>query len=452
MSTIEIPGYEILHEVGEGGMAHVYLALQKSLERQVAIKILSSELVADKDFLERFLREGKTVAQLNHRNIVSIYDSGEYKGSYFLSMEYIPGGTLGQRLDSRFLPLESTLDIVGQIASALAFAHEHKLVHRDVKPTNVLFRHEKEIVLGDFGIAKTVTKHDQMTRTGMIIGTPDYMSPEQIMGQALTGKSDLYSLGIVFYEMLTGELPYQGDTSVVLAAKHLHDTIPKLPEQLRNFQPILNRLTAKDPRDRFNSASEFINELENVEPQPEPPPPTKLVAEIVDKEVTSKVTRPTLGKEPGIKWHWPIGIGLTIIVVAVAAMIYFSTGRTPNVSKVVSTGDQTVGSRLAPEIQAKVDVLLELGDTHLEVGFLTQPPGSNAYESYKQVLELDPENQPAKTGIKQIVDRLEQRAEQIRDSGEIEESLKLIEEGLRLVPTHPGLLALRRTMEADQSQ
>lgn len=241
---IEIPGYEIEREIGRGGMATVYLAIQQSLGRQVALKVLALEPDTDDDFSQRFNKEGRILAQLVHPNIVTIYDISMTDDHYFFSMEYLPGGTLKQRI-RQGLSLESAVQITRSIAKALGYAHEKGVVHRDIKPFNILFRQDDTPILTDFGVARVAESKTINTIKGSTIGSPGYMSPEQARGEIATIQSDLYSLGVVVYEMLTGRPPYEADNAITIILKHLHDPIPKLPKGYFHFQPIIDKIAGK---------------------------------------------------------------------------------------------------------------------------------------------------------------------------------------------------------------
>ena len=225
---IDIPGYRILRPIGEGGMASVFLAMQVSLEREVALKVMSPALAANAEFARRFLVEGKITAKLQHPNLVTVYDIGSHAGIYYLAAEYIPGGTLKDRIEDGGLSVGHILDIVSDIAQGLDFAHEKGFVHRDVKPGNVLFRNDGRVVLADFGIAKAMDGSNSSTVAGASIGTPDYMSPEQARGEPVDGRSDLYSLGTVLFEMLEGHPPYQSGDPFTVALMHVTHPVPTL--------------------------------------------------------------------------------------------------------------------------------------------------------------------------------------------------------------------------------
>ncbi|MGY6587977.1 MAG: SUMF1/EgtB/PvdO family nonheme iron enzyme [Wenzhouxiangella sp.] len=261
----EISGYRIEQEIGRGGMATVYLAVQQSLQRQVALKVMKAALAADEEFAERFVREARTAASLQHPGIVSIHDTGNVGHHSYIAMEYVTGGELKIRLQNGALDLSEALRITREIADALDYAHEKGFVHRDVKPENILFREKGSAVLTDFGVARAAGTGTRLTGTGLSIGTPHYMSPEQARGDDVDARSDLYALGIVFHEMLTGQVPFDARDSLAIGIKHLQDPIPKLPERLNQFQLIIDKLLAKDPDDRYQSGAELIEDLDRIE-------------------------------------------------------------------------------------------------------------------------------------------------------------------------------------------
>ncbi|SDV09337.1 serine/threonine-protein kinase [Pseudomonas mucidolens] len=261
--TLDIPGYDIEGEIGEGAMASVYLATQRSLERKVALKIMAAALAADPSFCERFLREGKTLARLSHPHTVTIHDIGNVGELYYMAMEYLPNGTLKERIADGLTP-EQGLVYIRQIASALGYAHAQGLVHRDVKPANILFRADGTAVLSDFGIAKSLDDRTQFTQAGFAVGTPSYMSPEQARGQEIDGRADLYALGVVLYEILVGKLPYNGTDALSTALAHLTEPLPELPVHHGRYQEVLKKLLAKDPGQRFPDAASLLRALDQL--------------------------------------------------------------------------------------------------------------------------------------------------------------------------------------------
>ena len=257
--------YQVVRKLGAGGMANVYLAEDQELGRRVAIKILNDRHANDEQFVERFRREAKNAAALSHPNIVSIYDRGEAEGTYYIAMEYLDGRTLKELIVQRGpAPVTVSVEYARQVLSALRFAHRHGIVHRDIKPHNVLVDAEGRVKVTDFGIARAGAS--QMTEAGSIVGTAQYLSPEQARGTDVDQRSDLYSLGVVLYELITGTLPFNGDTPVEIAMKHL-STVPELPSERRPDVPrdldlIVMRALAKDPDDRYESAEEMDADLE----------------------------------------------------------------------------------------------------------------------------------------------------------------------------------------------
>src|ERR687890_660328 len=250
-------------------MADVYLAHDDTLDRDVALKVMSSRYAGDEEFVERFKREAQSAAALSHPNIVSIFDRGESEdGTYYIAMEYLPGGTLKNRILKRgALPARTAAAVALQMAEALRAAHERDVIHRDIKPHNILITGQGDVKVTDFGIARAAAS-STMTRTGHILGTAHYISPEQAMGEPVGPASDLYSLGVVLYEMLTGELPFDAETPLGIAMKHVNSHLrqPKElnPEVPDGINAITLRLLAKNPEDRYSSDAELIEDLERV--------------------------------------------------------------------------------------------------------------------------------------------------------------------------------------------
>src|ERR687891_1482336 len=248
--------YRILKRIGAGGMANVYLAEDEVLGRRVAIKILNDRHAGDDQFVERFRREAKNAAALSHPNIVSIYDRGEAEGTYYIAMEHLDGRNLKELIVARGpAPVRIAIDYARQILQALRFAHRNGIVHRDIKPHNVVVDGDGRVKVTDFGIARAGAS--QMTEAGAIVGTAQYLSPEQARGGDVDQRSDLYSIGVVLYEMLTGHVPFTGDTPVEIAMKHLSDT-PRPPSARRTEIPpdldmVVLRALAKNPDDRFQT-------------------------------------------------------------------------------------------------------------------------------------------------------------------------------------------------------
>ncbi len=386
-----IPGYEIGEKIGEGGFAKVFLAEQLSLQRDVALKIVSPELASDKEFCERFIKEGRIIAKLSeHPNIITIHDIGCHQDCYYMSMEFVGGGTLSDKI--RKGEVETPAEYIREIAKALAEAHRHGFVHRDIKPANILFKSDGTPVLTDFGIAKSLSGATQLTQAGFAVGTPDYMSPEQAMSKILDGRSDLYSLGVVFYEALTGKKPFEGEDAFSVVVKHINEAPPPLPPEHARFQPLIDRLLAKNPDDRYENAEAFLADLDRVAP----PGSEK------EGERAILADKPKAKKRPLI-----IGIGAAVTILAsVSAVIAFVPGQSRTDRAETMTPPSEEASLPAADPFAgypdKVRRLLEIASLHEEFGRVTDPPGSNACEAYRTVLEMDPGNTLAEKALARI--------------------------------------------------
>jgi hypothetical protein len=260
--------YRLEARIGSGGMSTVYRAFDETLERQVAVKLMNREVASDSDQLERFRREARAVAQLSHPHIVGVIDAGEDDGRPYIVLEYVEGETLKDRIRRLGrLPVSEAVAYAIEIARALGAAHARHIVHRDVKPQNVLIDEEGAAKVTDFGIARTL-EEDGLTADGRVLGTTDYVSPEQALGQHVNGQSDLYSLGVVLYEMLTGEVPFKGENQVGVAMKHVREELPDVqvrrPEVSAALASVIDTATAKHQNDRYADDAELIADLEDV--------------------------------------------------------------------------------------------------------------------------------------------------------------------------------------------
>lgn len=244
-------------------MATVFLATQTSFDRKVALKIIAESALGGRDKAEQFMREAKIVGSFSHPNIVPVYDVGRIEQFHYLAMDYLQGGDLASWIKSGLKPEESE-QIITQVAKALHFAHGKGYLHRDIKPENILFREDNSAVLTDFGIAQPMKTAEGSAKT-TVLGTPSYMSPELIQGKAIDHRCDLYALGVMFYEMLTRQPPFKADSVKALAIKHIKEAPPKLPFAVQRYQPVMDKLLAKDPEQRFDSALAFVKALDNLE-------------------------------------------------------------------------------------------------------------------------------------------------------------------------------------------
>ena len=294
----EIPGYKIKKKLGEGGMAAVFLGMEEKSHRKVAIKILDPLMLKNKIFEMRFLHEAETAANMDHPNIISIYDIGRVGNYSYMVMEYLKE-SLKEHLLSypRFrLKPELAFAILKPIAEALGYAHRRGIIHRDIKPDNIMFRENGTPVLTDFGIARALDSNIRMTRSGISVGTPYYMSPEQCMAEKLDGRSDIYSLGVVLFEILTGQKPYEADNPMGVALKHIQEPVPQLPPELRPYQPLIDKMMAKRKENRAANCEELLERMNSVFQQAPIPglPPDSPPESLDELEITPPPPSPPL--------------------------------------------------------------------------------------------------------------------------------------------------------------
>ncbi|MFM9881437.1 MAG: protein kinase domain-containing protein [Burkholderiales bacterium] len=260
-ATLHIPGYRILRRIGSGGMARVYLAQRESDGLDVVIKVLDPRLHQDEVFRQRFTQEYAILRRLTHHNIVAIFDQALNERLGYIVMEHFPAGDLAGRIGERGLSTDIALLFLAQIARGLDAVHRAGVVHRDLKPQNILFRDDLQLAIADFGLARNLVANTRITQRGTIFATPLYMSPEQCLHADHDQRGDLYSLGAVFFEMLTGRPPYVADNAADLVFQHVHGTLPRLPSELAELQPLLSRLLAKKPEQRPGSAAELLSAI-----------------------------------------------------------------------------------------------------------------------------------------------------------------------------------------------
>ncbi len=268
--TIKIPNFELDKEIGRGGMSRVYLARQLEPKRKVAIKIVSAGNSVDETFLQSLKQEGDTIAGMSCDNIVTVYACGVVDNTYYLAMEVLGGGDLAERIKKGIRP-EDAVEIMLQIGNALKHAHSKGILHRDIKPENVMFHESGKAVLVDFGIAKEADSTSSFTQVGAVVGTPHYMSPERCMGKSTDHRSDIYAMGVMFFEMLTGKKVYDGRDTFAVSYAHVYEPVPPLPPEHARYQSLVNRLLAKEPDERTQTADEMIEALRRVKSGQEEP-------------------------------------------------------------------------------------------------------------------------------------------------------------------------------------
>ena len=351
--------YRVLSRLGSGGMADVYCAEDTHLGRQVALKILYRRFAQDAEFVERFKREAQSAAGLTHPNVVNVYDRGEHDGTYYIAMEYLPGRTLKDVVKAQG-PLDqaAVIDIGVQILRAASFAHRRGVIHRDLKPHNVMIDDAGNAKVTDFGIARAGAS--EMTEAGAILGTAQYLSPEQAQGHAATSQSDLYSVGIILYELLTGRLPFDGESAVSIAVQHLNDPPPAIRSQRADVAPELDaavmRSLEKDPAARWQDADEFIRALEGARgglaTQPlgqdtaafVPVAPTEVAPATEPVAPVAYEYEEPVEEERKPRWPW-IALGLTALLIALAALLLSGTDQV-EVERVVGQMEPVAVDRL----------------------------------------------------------------------------------------------------------
>jgi eukaryotic-like serine/threonine-protein kinase len=333
--------YELTELVGTGGMSSVYKAHDTLLERNVALKILHDHYSDDDEFVERFRREARTVAQLSHPNIVTVIDRGEANGRQFIVFEYIDGENLKELVvRSGRLPVRRALELAVEVARGLAFAHDHGLVHRDVKPQNVLLNGDGKAKVTDFGIARSRDVEHGVTQTGTVLGTSNYIAPEQATGQPVDAQTDVYSLGVVLYELLAGDVPFPGESFVSVAMKHVNEQAPDLRDVRRDVPPriaaAVDRALAKDPRHRFPTMDAFAAELEACLAELDRPDDTAEATMVVP--AAQRLGRTTAPRRS----RWPLAIILLALVAIGALVVAVFLLRGSSSTDGTTTGTQAV--------------------------------------------------------------------------------------------------------------
>ncbi|HJU39787.1 MAG TPA: protein kinase, partial [Tahibacter sp.] len=467
---LKIPGYELLRRLGTGGMSTVWLATQESLQRQVAIKVMrrAHESSADdvRQFEKRFLLEGRTMAKLPHRNIVAVYDIVSNDEVSYIAMEYLEEGTLTERMQQG-LSLAEAVSVVVQVAGALDFAHQHNIVHRDLKPANIMFRDALTPVLTDFGIARTQDQTaTRLTQTGMLVGTPNYMSPEQISGGDIDGRSDLYSLGVMFFELLAGKTPFNGDTPIAVMMAHLTTPPPPLPPEFALFQPVVDRMLAKNRDERYADLREFIAALK----QRVVGSDTLLTRLKLDPALSSSdqlrqlgftasdpaarsnvrtgplaskpLPRPQSARVPSFesppparpRWPW-YALGGVALALLVALGVWQFAGR----------------GGLSSEERELVGFWLKDAARHVDERRLVSPPGDNAYELLQKLLQKDPENVEAQALIDRIAAAMRDEAQAALDKGDYETAADRADQGLFVRKDDAALASLKTRIETQRA-
>lgn len=395
--------YHILEPLGQGGMATVYKAYDTHLEREVAIKVIRTELFGPavmERLVKRFEREAKTLAKLKHDHIVKVYDYGEYEGTPYLVMDYLPGTTL-KHLARQPMPWQDVVRLLLPIAEALDYAHREDVLHRDVKPSNILITDAKKPYLSDFGVAKLLTSEEEatLTGTGVGVGTPEYMAPEQGRGEKVDGRADIYALGVVMYELITGRKPYTADTPMAVVLKHMTDPLPRPKQYIRNLpdevERVLFKALAKRPKDRFTSMGEFSKVLQHLSnkslqktppivKRPLPPKPEPKEAATIDpfgggkiKPANKRAIEINQSNESYQKsnrfwsafpsWgYWLVGFIALIAIVASAALAIGNESNKPSFTPTVTDASAAVQTQTIPVVSSVTPAGTRTATTTLE--------------------------------------------------------------------------------------
>ncbi|MGH8575980.1 MAG: serine/threonine-protein kinase [Gammaproteobacteria bacterium] len=472
---MQIKGYSIRHAIGEGGMATAYLAIQESLGRPVVLKVLHTARSANLQDVERFKKEGRIIASLNHPNIITVFDIDTAGDAVYLAMEYVEGGDLRKRMSGVLTPYEA-LDILIKIGGALSAAHKKGIIHRDVKPANILFRRDGTPLLSDFGIAKQTAGDNDLTQTGIFLGSPNYMAPEQAEAGSIDGRADIYSLGVIFYEMLTGMKPFYADSAVDVIVQHKRAPIPTLPAGLDQYQALLNLMLAKHRKDRFRDAESLLHYVRHLL-QSGTLKTERDVAQAPEIDVSGPqplTTHHDQAREIALpraprsrrRLYWLCG-GLGAAIIGYVALYYAESsvdiagnavtptppaaGRPvaplpPKSSPTATTPPKLIdrGKALrAPASDEVVQALRWLARKSLADYRLTDPPRDNAFYYYSRLLDIEPGNEEARRGILEIANRFALLAERELASQRYQEARGYVGMGLHIDPANASLLALK---------
>jgi tRNA A-37 threonylcarbamoyl transferase component Bud32 len=460
---MKVPGFQIKRTIGRGGMATVYLALQESLEREVVLKCMDSERESERerDFIGRFLNEGRIIASLSHPHIITVYDIGTVDDMVWIAMEYVQGGDLKARIEARPMEPPEALDLVSKVARALGYAHKHGIVHRDIKPANILFRSDGTALLTDFGIAKQTTVDNELTSTGTILGSPFYMSPEQAEGLAVDGRSDIYSLGVILYELLTGERPYQGDTAIKVIMQHIQSPVPRVPAAMKRYQPLIDHMMAKDRDARVADAEALLTEIGKLTGEADEAG-GDAAARDARRDGSGAARRPWSARKR-------IGTLATSLALILAAMgVFYAYAITLQRAAIVRSAppQDAVAKNIAASPRAPapaaplpasapggvsqdevVRALEVLAHKSLREDRLTQPPADNAQYYFSRLLALEPDHEAAKKGFQEIAERFVVLAEKEYSRRNYAKAQSYITLGLQVEPDNTGLRDLQSIID-----
>lgn len=487
---LKISGYSLKSKLGTGGMAVVYLATQDSLGREVALKVMKDVSETEQNQKERFIHEGHDLASLQHHNIVTIHDISTENECHYYAMELLKYGSLHDRIREG-ISLRDAIEIVLQVGSALEYAHQNNIIHRDLKPDNILFRDPDTPVLTDFGIAKNRQRETHLTTSGGLLGTPCYMSPEQCRGSNVNSRSDQYSLCILFFELITGYLPFDADEPIAIAMQQISDPIPKLPSHLAALQWFVDIAADKDPKKRFTSVAEFCRVLSDLYQNEESlrgfldvvTKRSPMNSDTIQRDLSTYDLNHSLGENypvypinqepvesgsvtengsssfsldslsdhhvdtislPSEDEFWKTGRilrKLFILLMFLSSLGYAGYYYYYNYSE----------AGLAERKQQQVADLLKRAQTQMAQSKLSVPKGNNAYESLTRLLALEPNHPKAKQMLNDAAKFYEQRALSYLKQKEFDKARLQIKRGLRFSSQHSGLLKVQALLEKEMS-
>jgi tRNA A-37 threonylcarbamoyl transferase component Bud32 len=448
---MEITGYAIKRCIAEGGMAAAYLAEQTSLGRMVVLKVLDTSINESRLALRRFMNEGQLLAALKHPNVLTVYDIGTAADFIYISMEYVEGGDLKQRLAGGALPVQQALKLLESIAQGLGAAHAEGIVHRDVKPGNILFRADGTPLLSDFGIAKSLYRDADLTATGVFLGSPNYMAPEQADSGEIDIRADIYALGVILYEMLTGAKPFVSESVIDVIQMHKRAPIPLLPAPLSPLQPLLSLMLAKDRNDRFRNIPALLDYLGGLQRNGVI---DALTSPSHPGSVANPATRVRWAGASGTRVRYALygllavaaaGYGALFVVEADLAAPIRAThpgdnaGLTAGQAALAATPASATTAPGSVDTAGVVTAMLWLGQHSLNQQRLTSPPTDSAYYYFSRVLQLDPTNAAAHAGIAAIAKAYALLAESAMSRGEAAQARAYVALGRQLDPRNEAL-------------
>jgi serine/threonine-protein kinase PpkA len=444
--TPKIPGYTIVKPIAQGGMASVYLAEQQSLGRRVALKLLKK--FDDIYQSARFVAEGKIIASLDHRNIITLHDIGVIGEQHYISMEYLAGGDLEMRIIEG-IAVEPALDLVETIGDCLEFLHRKNIIHRDIKPANILFHSDGTPVLTDFGVAKQQEDDANLTRDGTTLGSPNYISPEQAESKQVDGRSDIYSLGIVLYEMLTGAKPFQGNSDIQIIIAHISDPVPELPAELAQYQELIDRMTAKSPGERFATAGEMVRYLREIRRPGYQASTTATLPEIKNTSPGFRAvpeTAATPGGQTGLRNGGVFAAGAATLLLAAA--IGFSSLNPSFFASAIEAfsgsdnATRDMSAETSPDerdASSKHDEYLSKAEIARKKLRFAKPDDDSAYYYYTLILRENPQHKAALKGVEEIADIYADLVEWALEMHQEEKAREYLDTGLSVDPDNERL-------------